>query len=671
MYRLYYRRVEEGKQFPVLCRRLASLNEEFISHKSPSAGFDFTSGIKIEQKLIDYNHEAERFGGYAYEEVSEVSPDHRYIAYTMYDKDNDFFKLSVRDLNNGVLCDKPQADWVSNVAWSKNGRVLFYVVTDHYKRPCRLYRSILGSNDDAVLLLEESKENVYLNIRHTKDYKFITVYVLSTTASKVYMIDSSNPLSEMTVVWEGAPFVHCVVEHHGGHLYLFTDAPRGGQPVDNHYLLRSPVDVASDQRVWENVFADDPDMIIEDVDFCNTHLVLIIRESQKLRLCAVPLPFPSHKGTVPLAEHCPRFLSLPSHVCEILPGSNYDFQSSTMRFTVSSPVMPAAVVDYDLFSGKWNIIQQQNLLHERTKILYGKNSSLLDDHSPTTLHFESDTGENKKDDNPWNDLSEFYACEKYTISSHDGVDVPLTVVCSHRNKDEKQNPTLLHGHGAYGELLDKRWRSELKSLLDRGWVIAYADVRGGGGRGKKWHHDGRRTKKHNSIQDFLCCANFLVDEKITHEDKLAAWGYSAGGLLVASAINSCPHLFRAAVLKVPFLDPTTTLLHPVLPLTPVDFEEFGYPMDTDDFQAMRSYSPYDNIRDDSVYPAVLISSSFSTRFGVWEAAKYAARVRERTVHDPNRPILLNLTTELVEENRYMKSKEMAVETAFLLKMMES
>ncbi|KAH9620636.1 hypothetical protein KSS87_008672, partial [Heliosperma pusillum] len=125
------------------------------------------------------------------------------------------------------------------------------------------------------------------------------------------------------------------------------------------------------------------------------------------------------------------------------------------------------------------------------------------------------------------------------------------------------------------------------------------------------------------------------------------------------------------VLQVPFLDPTTTLLHPVLPLTPVDFEEFGYPMDTEDFQALRSYSPYDNIRDDSVYPAVLISSSFSTRFGVWEAAKYAARVRERTVHDPTRPILLNLTTELVEENRYMKSKELALETAFLLKMMES
>lgn len=157
--------MEEGKQYPVLCRRLVSLNEEFISHKSPSAGFDFTSGKRIEQKLLDYNKEAERFGGlnldlllsffififefssclmfsslnsgYAYEELSEVSPDHRYLAYTMYDKDNDCFRLSVKDLNFGSLCVKPQAERVSNIAWARNGQALLYVVTNHDRRPYR------------------------------------------------------------------------------------------------------------------------------------------------------------------------------------------------------------------------------------------------------------------------------------------------------------------------------------------------------------------------------------------------------------------------------------------------------------------------------------------------------------------------------------------------------
>lgn len=139
--------------------------------------------------------------------------------------------------------------------------------------------------------------------------------------------------------------------------------------------------------------------------------------------------------------------------------------------------MPDAVVDYDLLSGKWNIIQQQNLLHERTRILYGKASTSYDDKSPRSIYFDPENDKPTNDENIWNDLSEFYACEQHNVCSHDGVMIPLTVVYAPRNKTGNQNPALLHGHGAYGELLDKRWRSELKSLLDRGWLIAYADVR--------------------------------------------------------------------------------------------------------------------------------------------------------------------------------------------------
>lgn len=122
--------------------------------------------------------------------------------------------------------------------------------------------------------------------------------------------------------------------------------------------------------------------------------------------------------------------------------------------------MPDAVTDYDLSNGKYNIVQQQNLHNERTRVLYGSASS---------------TGSN--DNSSWNDLSEYYACEQYNVPSYDGVEIPLTIVYSRHRKNESQTPGLLHGHGAYGEILDKRWHSESKSLLDRGWVIAYADVR--------------------------------------------------------------------------------------------------------------------------------------------------------------------------------------------------
>ncbi|XP_031107820.1 uncharacterized protein LOC116012429 isoform X1 [Ipomoea triloba] len=663
---LYYRRVEEGKQYPVLCRRLVSTNEEFISHKSPSAGFDFTSGKRIEQKLLDYNQEAERFGGYAYEELSEISPDHRYLAYTMYDKDNDYFKLSVRDLNFGSLCTKPQVDRVSNIAWAKNGQALLYVVTDHQKRPCRLYCSMLNTDEEDVLLLEEPNASVNLNIRHTKDFLFVTVNVLATTFSKVFLIDASEPLSGLKLVWECEGQAHCIVEHHQGYLYLFTNAAKNGQSVDSHYLLRAPVNYPFDQKKWENVFVDDSE-VIEDVDFSNTHMVLIVRDGRKFRLCSVPLPLPSGKVGIRLEELNPQFLPLPDNACQILPGPNYDFYSSTMRFTILSPVMPDAVVDYNLSSGSWNIVQQQNMFHERTRLLYGSASS-GNEKSSTAGSTKLASAENYQ---LWSDLSEIYACEHFDVTSHDGVTVPLTVVYSRRGKKQAENPGLLHVHGAYGEILDKRWRTELKSLLDRGWVIAYADVRGGGGKGQKWHHEGRCSKKINSIYDYISCAKYLIEREIVEETKLAGWGYSAGGLLVASAINFCPSLFRAAVLKVPFLDPSNTLVSPILPLTPADYEEFGYPGDIEDFQGMRKYSPYDNIQKDVVYPAVLVASSFNTRFGVWEAAKWVARVREYSIYEPKRPILLNLTAEIVEENRYLHCKEMALETAFLIKMMET
>lgn len=660
---LYYRRVEEGKQYPVLCRRSATVNEEFISYNEPSAGFDFTAGRRIEQKLVDYNVEAERFGGYSYEELSEVSPDHRFLAYTMYDKDKDCFTLCLRDLTTGLLCNKPQVDKVANLSWAMKGKALLYTVTNDNRRPFRILCSILGSTKDDVVILEDFDENVHINIRNTKDFRFVTVNIFSNTYSKVFLINADDPLSGMTLVWECESQTHCIIEHHQGRLYLFTDAAREGVPADSHYLLRwalnsYPID-------WEPVFTEEPGTSIVDVDFCDTHMVLILKEGKVFRICSVSLPLPSGKESNLAALH-PRFLPLPSHVCQISPGPNYDYYSSTMRFTISSPLMPDAVVDYNLSNGKWQIVQQQNLLHDRTKTLYGTAAANAINTSSSTKSFGSTHGVNGLDAS-WNELSEFYACEYYDVHSNDEVLVPLTIVYSRKHKQEG-NPVLLHGHGAYGELLDKRWRSELKSLLDRGWIIAYADVRGGGGGGKKWHYDGRRTEKQNSISDYISCAEFLIDRGIVQEDKLAGWGYSAGGLLVASAINARPDLFRSAVLKVPFLDACNTLLYPIIPLTAFDYEEFGYPVVFDDFLAIRKYSPYENIQKDVSYPSILVTSSLDTRFGVWEAAKYVAKVRELTVYDPQRPVLLNLTTDLVEDNRYLQTKELALETAFLIKM---
>ncbi|XP_059069028.1 uncharacterized protein LOC131067560 isoform X2 [Cryptomeria japonica] len=630
---VYYKRIAQGKAYPVLCRRLASANEEFSWNNTPSSGFDFKTGQKIEQKLLDFNEVAQQSGGFAYEDMCEISPDHRFIAYSIYVMDKGFFTLCVKDLNTGSLHHKPKVDRIDTLAWSKNGLALFYTVLNNSNRPSRAFCRVLESSAPDTLLMEEFDDTAYLTIRGTKDYQFITVTCSSSKSLQVYILDTMNLGAGLHKVWECDPNVHCLLEHHQGYLYMFTDAPRDGNSVDGHYLLRRPVG-ASKSDNWENVFIDEPHMKIEDIDFFTKHLVLTLRKGRIPGVCSVELPLP---------------LDL---------------------------MMPEAVVDYNLLSREWVIIQQEDLRLESTQVLYGRfsssNSRTEDsDNLKSVNKFATRSG---NDHESWNDLSDLYACENCNVYTMDKIYVPLTVVYSRKKKQHGQNPGLLYGHGAYGEVLDKRWRSELKSLLDCGWVIAFADVRGGGGGGKSWHHEGRASKKLNSIHDYIACAKFLIEQKYVHHSKLAAWGYGAGGLLVGAAINIYPDLFCAAVLKYPFFDAVSSLLNTIIPLRHynfrhIDYEEFGDPTNPRDFENILSFSPYENIQRDVTYPAVLITSTLKTvRFGYWQAVKWIAKVREYTNKVPSRPVLLNINMDFVEDNRYLHCKTTALEHAFLVKM---
>eukprot|EP00252_Welwitschia_mirabilis_P005347 TRINITY_DN15855_c0_g2_i1.p1 TRINITY_DN15855_c0_g2~~TRINITY_DN15855_c0_g2_i1.p1 ORF type:complete len:557 (+),score=106.54 TRINITY_DN15855_c0_g2_i1:85-1671(+) len=521
--------------------------------------------------------------------------------------------------------------------------------------------------------MEEVDDSCYLAVRNTKDYAFISINYASHTSSKVYALNTADLKADIRKVWEGEPKVNCVLEHHHGQFFMFTDAPKYGKPVNSYYLLRTSV-ARCTPTDWKSVFIDDPDIILEDVEFFDKYLVLIIHYKRKFRVCCIDLPLPPiNVGMLHPMNLRPCFLPLPNHVSNISTGPNHDFYSSTVRLLLSSPVMPEAVVDYDLSRKEWVIVEQEDVVGEKLKELYGSsyiqnNTKNNIDTSTSVRKFETGSEDSNRF---WYDLSKFYVCEEHQVPSRDSTLVPLTIVYSRKGKRDGRSPCLLQGHGAYGELLDKGWNGDMKSLLDRDWIVAFADVRGGGGGGKKWHRDGRALKKKNGIEDFIACAQFLIDNGYVHNNKLAALGYSAGGLLVAAAINECPELFRAVVLKVPFLDVVSTLLDPILPITDTDYDEFGNPLNREEFESIKSYSPYENIQKGALYPAVLITSSLNGRFGVWEAAKWIGRVREYTSYDPSRPVLLHYTLNAVEENLYLRSKQTALEFAFLIKMVRA
>jgi oligopeptidase B len=226
---------------------------------------------------------------------------------------------------------------------------------------------------------------------------------------------------------------------------------------------------------------------------------------------------------------------------------------------------------------------------------------------------------------------------------------------------------LLTGYGAYGFSRDPAFSSVRLSLLDRGVVFAIAHVRGGGDLGRRWYEEGKFLKKKRTFTDFIACAEALIGEGYTSPARLAISGGSAGGLLVGAVVNLRPDLFHVAVADVPFVDVLNTMLDPTLPLTVIEYDEWGDPRDAKYYRYIKSYSPYDNVRRQE-YPTMLVTAGLNDpRVGFWEPAKWVARLRDLKTDDNE----LLLKTEMGSghfgaSGRYDYLKELAFEYAFIL-----
>ncbi|XAR65321.1 Oligopeptidase B [Bertholletia excelsa] len=409
------------------------------------------------------------------------------------------------------------------------------------------------------------------------------------------------------------------------------------------------------------------------MDIFHGHLVLFIGKKDSSQICSINMPIDfSCKKYLEITDLSPWYFPLPSNLCRIVPGSNHDFTSSVYRVVLSSPVMPDLIIDYDMSRHKFSVVQQEEVLGVSTTA--DSFPGTADRETNVYLHTkEKAKYELNNEGLTWKDFSDAYMCERKDVISHDGVVVPLTILYSKKTHQKDNSPGLLLGYGAYGEVLDKSWCADRLSLLDRGWLVAFADVRGGGGVNPSWHRLGSGNHKLNSIYDFVSCGKYLIDEGYVHKDKLGAVGYSAGCLLVGAAINMYPKLFRAAILKVPFLDICNTLLDPNLPLTILDYEEFGNPRIQSQLESILQYSPYDNIPGGVCCPSALVTASFhDSRVGVWEAAKWVARLRDITCSNCSRAVILKTNMSgghFGEGGRFGQCEETAYEYAFLMKVM--
>ncbi len=520
--------------------------------------------------VLDENALAEGQPFFALREL-RASPDHRRIAYAVDLRGDEHYSIRVRELADGRDHDEVIEHAAGQLAWSADGEALLYLRLDHADRPSALWLHRLGTAArQDVPLYHEPDERFHLRLQHDRSGRFVILAAASRTSSEVRLLDAHDLAAPPRLVAARRDGVEYDVVVHGDRLFIVTnaDAPE--------FALRWAPLAQPEAAHWLPLLPYRDDTHIDRVEAFAEHLVVWLRRDGVPRLRVLDLTRDeSHE------------VEMPEPIYALDPGPNRTWHTDTLRFYYSSMVTPLTAVDYDLRGRSWTVRKRYH----------------VPDYDPATL-----------------------VVERLHATAPDGTAVPISLV-RRRQDVGRAVPLLLQAYGAYGRPLDARFSSHRLSLLQRGVAVAIAHVRGGGDLGRRWYEQGRVRNKPNSFHDTIAVAEQLVRSGIARADALALQGGSAGGLLVGAVLNLRPELFTAAVADVPFVDVLNTMLDPSLPLTVIEREEWGDPLQPDDFDAIASWSPYDNVRA-ARYPALLALAGWTDpRVGYWEAAKWIAKLR--------------------------------------------
>jgi oligopeptidase B len=565
--------------------------------------------VLLDLNLLAAGHDYFRMGAF------EVSPDHRLLAYSVDTSGAESFRLVVKDLKTGALLDEPIGNCSPSAAWANDSRTLFYTQLDEARRPCRLRRHRVGDTPSSDVEVHfEADESFFLDVGRTRSRRWLVLDISSHSTSEVRVLEADRPEGEFRVVEPRRHGIEYGLTHHGDRFYLVTN-----DEAPNFRLVSAP-ELAPGRENWTAVLPYRPEVKLDSADAFRDHLVLWERHEGLRRIRVVTLATGE--------EHLVPF---PEPVYTVWPHENPEFDTTVLRFGYTSMVTPASVIEYDLSAHTW-------IVRKETPVL-GYARSL-------------------------------YRTERIFALAPDGARVPVSLAYRLPFEPDGTRPLLLNGYGAYGVSFDPGFSSNLLSLLDRGFVVAIAHVRGGEELGRAWYESGKLLNKRNSFGDFIAVAEHLVQEGYAAPDRLAIGGGSAGGLLMGAVTNQRPDLFRAVLAEVPFVDVVNTMLDASLPLTVIEYDEWGNPNDAEYYEYIRSYSPYDNVQSRD-YPHILVTAGLNDpRVAYWEPAKWTARLRARKT-DGNR---LLLKTNMGAghggaSGRYDFLREVAFKYAFLMEAM--
>lgn len=561
--------------------------------------------------LLDQN---ERARGQPFYDVgaTAVSPDGALLAWTEDTVGQRRYTLRFRDLRKGVDLAERIDGVIEQMAWANDSRTLFYIRQDPVTlQSGPVWRHRVGTAAEAdVMVYDEPDKTQFVELRNSASRRWIVIDSGGHDSSATLAVDADHPRRAVRTVFARRAKVRHHADHLDGRWVLRTneDAP-------NFKLVAAPQRGSDERSRWRTLIAGRDDAALEHFALFKGGVAVQERVQGDLRLRIQrhgrwrTLPAPTAST---LTLHAPR-----------------DARAAWLRYGITSMVQPPALYDWHLRRGQALLRKVQNV--------------------------------------PTYDAS-LYRTGRLWADARDGQRIPVTLAWREgRARQDGRAPLLITGYGAYGYANDAEFRSTRTSLMDRGFVVAIAHVRGGADLGQAWYEAGRLMQKKNSFNDFVDATQALVRAKWADPKKVFASGGSAGGLLMGAVANQSPQLYRGMLLQVPFVDVVTTMLDDTIPLTVNEWAQWGDPREKAAYDYMLSYSPYDNLRAMD-YPAMLVSTGlWDSQVPYFEPAKYVARLRAKKTDDNRLLLAVNMSAgHGGASGRYAILDEVAREYAFLI-----
>lgn len=530
-----------------------------------------------EEILIDENKEAERF---EYFEIGAMyqSPDHSMLLWTVDTNGSEFYTLFIRDLASGK--DKDYCiEKVDSVTWANN-KTLFYSRLDEFHRARKIYRHTVDTDPSQdKLVFEEMDERFYCGVDTSLSGEYVFIHTSMNDQDEVWYIPTKNLDSAPALIQARTQGLEYEVDHQGDRFIITTNA----DGATDFKIVETPLTATSKDH-WKDLVPHREGFLIEDLVVFKHWIVW-----QELVNALPQISYFDNTGKI-------HSLNFQEQAYALGLYSGYEYDTALLVYTYSSPTTPTQTFCVNLQSQQRELLKQQGI----------------------------PSGHNSDD----------YITQRLTVPSHDGEQVPVTLLYHKNTSLDGTAPALLHGYGSYGYSIEANFRHERLVLADRGFVLAVAHVRGGQEKGRNWYENAKFEHKPNSFKDFNAVGEALIDQGFCAANKLVSVGGSAGGLLVAASMDLNPELFAGVIAHVPFVDVLNTMLDDTLPGTPGEFTQWGNPIESSAaFDTIRGYTPYENVKARH-YPALYVTAGVSDpRVTYWEPAKWVAKLRANKTDD--------------------------------------